>query len=252
MNGVFRPRSDHRVVLLAAIAVVRQYLVPLGGQLGGVPSLDRNPAVDVRTRPVRMDQADRNTQLLGQTDGEMEPAGGTLGLSPVLADDPSTGDQGALRFRADSVFGVIEPDERVIAVEFLLGTGQPRLAPGVERHLHIRLTAANPNLADDHVLERQGVVPRDDQGPRLGGGRHCREPNQPAAVLTRGGFDRGALVRDRDLFPGVGPSPNVDLPIALKHRVVGEGVGDPDIGVKCRGEDKKQAGESRYFRTFHR
>jgi len=94
------------------------------------------------------------------------------------------------------------------------------------RPLHVRLARAQPDLADQHVLEDDAVRPRNRQGQ--GPTRGLRgEVHAPLAIgVRRRGGRLDALESDRDPLAGIGPAPHGQPHIALKYHVIPEDAGE--------------------------
>ena len=142
-------RGDHAVVergnfILADQALERRF----GGQ-----RLPAGPFLGRRAAPGGEDQANGHFQFLVQIaaeevagGGKSAPTAGTQGLR--AAHSPIRGD--ILGGLAGSLFG--DPEESDAGI---IGGSDFRLAVfgRADAHLHVRLTRANPNLADQDILE---------------------------------------------------------------------------------------------------
>ena len=88
-------------------------------------------------------------------------------------------------------------------------------------HFHVGLTGADPDFADEHVVERNGGCPRsagDDD--RVGtAGPHCGQNRFPYALIIRDGIDRFPRERDLDTLSRGSGSDDADRLFALKHHV---------------------------------
>jgi len=92
-------------------------------------------------------------------------------------------------------------------------------APAV---LHVRLPGADPDLADEDILEDDLVGALDGHLPPLGRGLQGRQNDLPLAVPV--GLGRLGLSGepDGDSLPGSRGAPHRDRHLALEHHVVAE------------------------------
>ena len=136
-------------------------------------------------------------------------------------------------------FGVLS--RRLLVFEIITVTDGP---------LHVRLAGADPDLADEHVGEGDGVVALD--GYRERAARFLgRQFDGPFAVVV-GNARRGITGAqcDRDLLAHVGPAPHGNRLLALENHVVAEDVRHTDIGGAGRRHaergqaDKEDSGDS--------
>ena len=259
-DRVIFPRREHRVVhaaafvpIFSAVAGREELFADFDRFRNFVPTGVRNPAVDVRAAPVGVDEADRNVQLFVETNREVETASGAVFLDAVLADAPTVRREVLLFFGLNDVMRAVEANEAVIAVDFGFGAGEARLAPRVERLLHVRLAAADPNFADENVREGDFVFAFDDEVARFERRRLRREINFPSAVFSGGRFRGRSGESNGNLFAGVGPTPNADRFVALENGGVAEALRKGNVGAG-RGRERRQrerGGEERKERFFH-
>ena len=174
------------------------------------PGLGHGPA------PARMDQPDRHAKLTLKlaaeevADGRESPRGlGRANLPRGL--DDAGGLEGDLLGHAQ------EADSRII--------GRRDLVPAVpgrpEGPLHVRLARADPDVADEDVLDldRLRAGHREGVGPSR---RVGAEPGQPFPLGVRGGLDRLAGQRHLDPLTGLGPAPDGYRRVPLEDDMVGE------------------------------
>jgi hypothetical protein len=89
---------------------------------------------------------------------------------------------------------------------------------------------ADPDLAHEHVRERDGGVPFHDQLVGAAGGQGVEAHGPVAALVGRGGFVL-ASDYDRDLFTGIGLAPDGVGLLLLQDHVVAEDVRELWIGL---------------------
>lgn len=119
---------------------------------------------------------------------------------------------------------VVEADVRVGRLRRLFFAVQrgPVPALAVNRHLHIRLPAREPDVADQHILEDDRFAARcagdaDQVGAAgLHGGQHGR----PLAVVAGGGENAVAADADQHRFAGSGMPADPDRLFTLQDHVV--------------------------------
>ena len=125
----------------------------------------------------------------------------------------------------------------------LLGVGGE-----LQRPPHVRLPAGDPHLADQHVLDLNGVVAGDgerERPPRVAG----FDADLPAAVL-RGGLSLLVAEFDGDLLTVGSRAPDRRFRASLKDHVVGEQAVRLDIGTggsRNAGEPSQHAGDEERF-----
>ena len=89
-----------------------------------------------------------------------------------------------------------------------------------QRKLHVRLPAADPDVADQHVFDRDRVLASDDQLLADGIHLHGRQPEHPLALRVSVGRRVGAAHLDRHLFARLRRPPDRHRKIALQHCVI--------------------------------
>src|SRR4051812_30496597 len=100
----------------------------------------------------------------------------------------------------------------------------------VEREFHVRLAGAEPDFADEKVVDGEMVFAFDLE---LYGraGMKGTERDAPIAFGVGLGFLRLAGERDRDVFTGIGEAPDGHGHLALEHGVLGEDGWKLDVGA---------------------
>ena len=112
-----------------------------------------------------------------------------------------------------------------------------------ERHLHVGLAGGEPEVAEEDVVELDGVGGADDESEGTAGGLGG-EVDAPAAERVGCGGCGEAVEVDGDLFAGCGVAPDVDGHVALENHVAGEEFGEGDFSdgreteQKCGGEER--------------
>ena len=114
----------------------------------------------------------------------------------------------------------------------------------VQRHFHVRLSGAEPDLAHQHVVERPfPIVVGYRQRVGRETGRRRGDSRRPAAVAA--GFCSKNLRRprrtDADRAARFGLAPETGVGLLLYDHIVADQVGQFDFGV--RREGRQQAGE---------
>jgi hypothetical protein len=120
----------------------------------------------------------------------------------------------------------------------------------VYRHLHVRLSGAEPHLADQHVAERQPLAVA--QFDRVGtSGLRGGHGGPPAAVFADVGRNalRAPRGADRDLLAGRGLAPELRFGLLLEHHVVAENAGQDDFRLHREGRAERGQCEKD---SFHR
>ena len=243
-EAIIFPRGEHSVVHAAAFVPIfgvrasfEELLTDFDRFRNFVPTGVGNPAVNVGTAPVGVDEPDRDVQFFVEPNGEMETAGCAIFLDAVFTNAPAGGGEIFLFFNRDDVIRAIEPDEGIIAGKFLVGTGETRLPPRVKRHFHVRLAAANPDFADENIGEGKGVFPFDNKIAPFKGSRLRREEDLPISGFASGrGRGRSSKLNGY-FFTGVGPTPNANRHIALENSAIAKTFRHRDVGAGGRRAD---------------
>ena len=165
------------------------------------------------------------------------------------ADDPAAAADGLRGVGVGGIFFVVA-DEREGGGGFLL----LEILGAVHGHRHVGLAGAEPDFADEDVLERDGVVGLDGEGLRVGGDGEVGEGDLPFAVVGGGGGLGLAGECDGDFLAGRGDAPNGDAGAALQHHVVGEDGGERYIGPGGQGaggEGEESEAGKRTRQSFH-
>jgi hypothetical protein len=144
------------------------------------------------------------------------------------------------------VLGRLEvPDQRELGVgDLLLGVVHVAHDP-----LHVRLSGAEPHLADDDVAEFNDVRGRDFEDGGLVRGLQGVELELPRAVGAGFGLLFLAGELDRDLLARVSPAPDGHGGPLLQNHVVAENVRQFDRGLDGAGHEPqgRQRGEANPF-----
>src|SRR5437868_4774263 len=108
------------------------------------------------------------------------------------------------------------PDLRIVGVDDLIG-----ISNAVQFHLmnHVRLTRADPYIADEDIGYRNVVGGINMHGVRPAG-FHRRQLNEPFPGPVAIGFIIFSIECNLDLFSGRCPSPDMDLNISLQYHAV--------------------------------
>jgi hypothetical protein len=144
----------------------RRGFARLRGQLGQslrfLGRLRTDPRLDARAAERGVEQSDRHIQLPHDVPREEIPRGGELPYRLRRADDPRRihrfGGEGQVFARDFEM-----PDERLVRIRLLALEVRGLL----HDPLHVRLARAQPDVADEHVGERERTSAADGQGPRL-------------------------------------------------------------------------------------
>jgi hypothetical protein len=124
-----------------------------------------------------------------------------------------------------------------------LRRGDFRVGPvrEADRPFHVGLPGAEPDFANDHIVDRQGVFAGDHQRRRDAAGLHCVETHQPATVGGGRGGHLLATEAHRDPLPGRGLTPDRHRPAALEDQMVLEKGRQGDIGLQpARQQEQAQ------------
>ncbi len=135
--------------------------------------------------------------------------------------------------------GLLRDGEEVY--EGVVGRGRLfRAVLGVgERPLHVRLTRADPDLADEDVLEGERVAPRHGQ---LEGAARLVRPHVDLPAAARVGDGRRCVPAERDghALARLGPAPDARLAPLLHDHVVADDRRHAHVGARRAGEGKQQ------------
>ena len=100
-----------------------------------------------------------------------------------------------------------------------------------QRQFHVRLPGAEPDLADEHVVERDRVRPGDPQRSGRRSRRKRGKIHAPLAVRPSRRFRPFAAEGDDHLFLRIGPAPDRQRCVLLQDHVVAEDAGQPHVGA---------------------
>ncbi len=96
--------------------------------------------------------------------------------------------------------------------------------------LHVGLTGAQPDVADQDVFDHHRVLSGDAQCLRCGAGVDLRQLDAPFSVGAGFGFGGAITEGDGDLFTRFGPAPDGNGGVLLEDHVVAEQAGHAHIG----------------------
>ena len=191
----------------------------------GVETARRRPRLDERAAPVGRDQTDWNLQFALQFMAEEERAGRQAQrivgfhflpfhreilarqLFPAVRNHPRETDQIVRAFGAELV-AVDVPPARIV---------RPH------RHFHVGLAAAQPDFADQHVVDRNRlIISLDDQRAVLRARRQRRQFHHPLTIRIR--LARHVLARktNGNLLARLRRAPNGHCHVALQHDIIDE------------------------------
>lgn len=109
---------------------------------------------------------------------------------------------------------------------------------GRHRPLHVGLSRADPDFADEDIVDDDGfTIPFDDELMRSTGGQR-RQPQTPGAVSADVGLSRHASQRHCDRLLWRRPTPDHDRLRTLYHHVVGEQCRQAKVGVRRQGREE--------------
>ena len=180
-------------------------------RIGGDPGLDRGAADG------RVNEADGDAERVVEFAAEEIQCGGK-GADALGGAKHPTALAGGLRGIGVRGFFFKVADERKIGGAFF---GLVILC-AVDGHGHVGLTGAEPDFADEHVLNGDRVGALDRQRTGGGAGGETGEGDLPGAVAGCGGSDGLAGEVDGDFLAGRGGAPDGDTDVALEDHVVGE------------------------------
>ena len=206
----------------------------------------RRPDLRWSTAPVAVNQAHGQAQFLVQALAEKIPNRAEVKHLLRGANDPS-GRQVILRCLGRGLRYVKEPDHGVRGPRgLLLGLAQSLIA----RPLHVALAAANPHLADQHILEHDLSASFDADRVRPAGLR-CLDLGRPAPAVGGRGFPYvgGPTNRHRDGLRGSGPSPEGRVGVLLQHHVRTDDRGQAHGGGERSNEQAQSSEEQEH--SFH-
>ncbi len=175
------------------------------------------PGFDARAAERGVDQAHRHVHVLLQLAREVVAGRGELRHVRGRGRLPAhrSGEIAARRGHA----GLRHP-EQADAVVAGAGDLRARVQAAMHLQLHVRLAAAQPHIADQHIGHAPGLAAAaGDQFMRTAG-LERRQPRLPAAIVAGLRFHAPAGEFDLHLRAGRGLAPHRDRPVALHHRVI--------------------------------
>ncbi len=238
LTGQTQPRVDEGVVVAALLDVGAEEVALAVGQLNG------EQLADAGTARRHHDHAQGDADVLYDLMGEV-PAHGREGEgcfpvgslpAPVGIDDIGLGGGAEILVGVGVGLGLGKEAEVVPLVEVHAG-GEGHA--GGEIQLGVGLTADEPDVTDENVLEGHGVaaVIRDDHDLGVALGEVGGEGQRPAVVVANGGGD--GLTHKRARHAGAGgirEAPDLDGLLSLEHHVGGEHARDLEGGADpCGG-----------------
>ena len=221
-----------------------------GGFQLGPPCLERleafvsrdllalHPGLRSAAPPGIIDQADRHTERLLQLAAEVIARSRKRPDGLWRADLPRAIEISLWFLRA--LDRHVDQPDRGECGRRPLQIGIPAL---VNAPLHVRLPGADPHLADQHIVERNGVLPLDSQRVRAAVGHHRIEEHLPLPVRSslRGVGLRAERHGDSLSRLSLAPDPVAD-PL-LQHHVIAEHVVERDIGPDWHWQARQQSDE---------
>ena len=112
----------------------------------------------------------------------------------------------------------------------------------VDAPLHVRLAGTDPDLADEHVVERDRVLALDGERVRAAVFLHGIEEHVPHAVGAGGGRVGLAAERYRDRLARISLAPDFVLDALLEHHVVAEHVVERHVSPGWGRDGGEKAG----------
>ena len=120
------------------------------------------------------------------------------------------------------------------------------LIPARKRHFHVGLSGANPDFANDDVLQNDFVFAGNDQiGSSVESG-HSLKFDQPLTVFTGGGLNFLTIELDGYVFASVGVAPNFDGNVPLQNGVVSKRFCQSDVCIRRRCKQTSRNGNRHY------
>ena len=224
---------DEGVVVAALLDVGTEEIALAVGQLYGEQFADTGPARR------HHDHAERDADMLGDFMGEV-PSHGREGEgcfpvgalpAPVGVDDIGLGGGAKLLVGVGVGLGLGEEAEVVPLVEVHAG-GESHA--GAKGQLGVGLTADEPDVTDEDILEGHGMaaVIRDHHDLGVALGEVGGEGQRPAVILAHGGGDGLPHEAARHAGAGgVGKAPDLDGLLALEDHMGGEHPRDLEVGA---------------------
>ena len=174
----------------------------------------RRPGFGWGAAPRAVDQADRHAEVEVQLAAEV--VGNRREASRGLAVAALPGGVDVVRRARRRDVGQAEQADGGIVRRFSRGLAVRR---AVQRPLHVGLARAQPDFADQHVLDEVLLSGADPQ--RIGTARGTRrQPNHPTAVVVGAGLDPLVAELDQDQLVRLGLPPNRHRRVALQHHLV--------------------------------
>ena len=194
------------------------------------------PTLHARATFVGFDQPDRDVQCLAQGMGEKITYGREFTHRIRSADTPFTRSilQRLRRHRAGNLYA---SDARMVpCIDNRLVVAFDRAHPETfHRHLHVRLSRADPHLAGEDIADGQGFPIVKGDAERFVGGLGRVNLDQPTATPVGPGGNGLAAPRGCHFHvpARLGPPPETDIRLLLEHHVVTDDVRQPDPGLNA-------------------
>ena len=214
--------------------------------------LGTHPRLGHRTSPRSIDHSDRDSERLMQLAGEKVTGGGEVGNRPRRAGLPASAYDLYIfpRSQTGNPLDAEQTYPRPVGAFDLAGI-IAHAAPSSYRHLHIGLPRADPHLADQHVLQRNGLPVRN--GNRIRSSRvGSFQLQHPFSVRSATGSDGRSVPRPghRHLGPRFGPAPKRRLALPLQNHVAAENGSQTDFGLQQTARHQSQT-KNTYFFQIH-
>ena len=212
----------------------------------GADGVEAGPGFGGCASPGGVDEADGDVLFLLEVASEEVGDGGEAcgGFGGALR--PADGGLDVFEGIVRAVFfNAEEADLRVVGGgDFFGGVLDDGVAGEAEqRHLHVGLAGGKPEIADENVVEGEGVCATDSEGEGAAGGLGGKI-DAPAMKVVGGGGGGRTVEVDGDLLAWFGLAPDVDGHVALEDHVAGEDLGEGDVGV--RGSGQQGQGEDEF------
>ena len=201
----------------------------LAGVLVGEEGFGRNPALNLRAAPVAVDDAHGHVQRLRQQRGEVIADGGEAGDAAAVGQRPA-GFGAVHRIEVPAVLGNVltaAGDGLQAHVGINRRLGQSAAAGDAHHgHLHVGLSAGQPDLAGGDVFKGDGFIAAAD----FEGGDDARrgrvDAGHPFALRVGDALRTGVAQRDFHLCPGGRSAPDGIRAAVAQHHMAGKHFGN--------------------------
>ena len=210
-----------------------------------------HPGLDGTSAPVGFDDADRNLQHALEVLGEEIGRGAGVCNRLGLVDFPSFGRYGVLRSGHGLAGDLDHADRRGglgVDDEIFAALGGLAAIP-FDRHLHVGLAGAEPDFADQDIVDRQFLsVGNDDVvGTACGRGGDAGKPFARFGIGLDGDLGPGPAGTDGDFLAGSRRAPEGGVGLLLQDHVVTEEVGQLHLGGSGSAQQGERKGEEDSF-----